>query len=62
MVKLKEYDAFRFIESDEYDEDDIYELIDDENDEYKKLKTLNKIKEGQELTIKYSLYEICDYL
>ena len=31
VLKVKEYDAFRFIESDEYDEDDIYELIDDEN-------------------------------
>ena len=38
------------------------ELIDDENDEYKKVKTLSKINEGEELTLKYSLYDICDYL
>ena len=38
------------------------ELIDDENEEYKQLKTLKKIEQGEELTLKYSLYEICDYL
>ena len=39
------------------------ELIDDEgNDDYKKLKTLKKIEQGEELTLKYSLYDICDYL
>ena len=43
-------------------EDANCELIEDENDDYKKVKTLRKIKEGEELTLKYSLYEICDYL
>ena len=38
------------------------ELIDDENDDYKQLKTLNKIEQGKELTLKYSLYDICNYL
>ena len=38
------------------------ELIEDENGEYKRIKTLHKIKEGKELTLKYSLYDICDYL
>ena len=38
------------------------ELIDDENEEYKQLKTSKKIEQGDELTLKYSLYEICDYL
>ena len=39
------------------------ELIDDEgNDDYKKLKTTKKIEAGQELTLKYGLYDICDYL
>jgi len=39
------------------------ELVEDEgSDDYKKLKTLKKIKQGEELTLKYSLYEICDYL
>ena len=38
------------------------ELVDDENDDYKKLKTLRKIEEGEELTLKYSLYNICNYL
>ena len=38
------------------------ELIDDENEEYKQLKTSKKIEQGEELTLKYSLYEICDYL
>ena len=37
-------------------------LIDDENDDYKQLKTLNKIEQGKELTLKYSLYDICNYL
>ena len=33
-------------------------LIDDiENTDYKKIKTIKKIKEGKELTLKYSLYE-----
>ena len=34
----------------------------DETYHYKKLKTLRKIEQGEELTLKYSLYEICDYL
>lgn len=38
------------------------ELIDDDNEEYKQLKTLQKIEQGEELTLKYSLYDICDYL
>ena len=39
------------------------ELIEDEgNDEYKKLKTIKKIEAGKELTLKYSLYDICNYL
>tara|TARA_R110000765_G_scaffold347129_1_gene437252 strand:+ start:271 stop:489 length:219 start_codon:yes stop_codon:yes gene_type:complete len=38
------------------------ELMEDENGEYKRLKTLRKIEEGEELTLKYSLYDICDYL
>ena len=39
------------------------ELIEDEgNDDYKKLKTIKKIQEGEELTLKYSLYDICNYL
>tara|TARA_R110000737_G_scaffold210037_3_gene227820 strand:+ start:124 stop:450 length:327 start_codon:yes stop_codon:yes gene_type:complete len=39
------------------------ELIDDdENTDYKKIKTLKKINEGEELTLKYSLYKICNYL
>ena len=39
------------------------ELIeDDEDDDYKKLKTTKKIEAGEELTLKYSLYAICDYL
>ena len=38
------------------------ELVEDENDDYKRLKTLKKIKEGEELTLKYHLYDICNYL
>jgi hypothetical protein len=39
------------------------ELIeDDENTDYRKLKTIKKIEAGKELTLKYSLYSICDYL
>ena len=38
------------------------ELIEDENDDYKKIKTIKKIEQGEELTLKYSLYDICDYL
>ena len=37
------------------------ELIeDDENTDYRKLKTSKKIEEGEELTLKYGLYDICD--
>ena len=45
-----------------HSEDPNCELIEDEDDDYKKLKTLKKIEAGNELTLKYSLYEICDYL
>jgi hypothetical protein len=38
------------------------ELIEDEDSDYKKIKTLRKIELGEELTLKYSLYDICDYL
>ena len=39
------------------------ELIEDDEDvTYKKVKTICKVKEGQELTLKYSLYAICNYL
>ena len=39
------------------------ELIDDdENTDYKKIQTLYKIEQGKELTLKYNLYELCDYL
>jgi len=39
------------------------ELVDDdENTDYKKLKTIKKIEAGKELTLKYSLYDICNYL
>ena len=39
------------------------ELIeDDENSDYMKIKTICKIEQGQELTLKYSLYDICNYL
>ena len=39
------------------------ELVDDDEDsDYKKLKTLYKIEAGRELTLKYNLYDMCDYL
>ena len=39
------------------------ELIEEDDDyHYKKLKTLKKIESGTELTLKYSLYDICNYL
>ena len=39
------------------------ELIEEDgNYHYKKLKTISKISIGEELTLKYSLYNICDYL
>ena len=38
-------------------------LIEEDDDyHYKKLKTIKKIKEKEELTLKYSLYDIYDYL
>ena len=38
------------------------ELIEDDDSDYKKLKTIKKIEQGEELTLKYSLYDICNYL
>jgi hypothetical protein len=39
------------------------ELVEDDEDiTYKKVKTIRKIQAGEELTLKYSLYTICDYL
>ena len=38
------------------------ELVEDEDSEYKRLRTLRKVLAGEELTLKYSMYEICDYL
>ena len=38
------------------------ELIEDEDSEYKRIRTLRKVLQGEELTLKYSMYEICDYL
>ena len=39
------------------------ELIEEDDDtDYKKLKTIKKIEQGKELTLKYSLYDMCDYL
>mgnify|MGYP003113476981 CR=1 FL=1 len=37
-------------------------LEDDEDVSYKRLKTIQRIEAGTELTLKYTLYEICDYL
>tara|TARA_B110001454_G_C12348796_1_gene279262 strand:- start:72 stop:392 length:321 start_codon:yes stop_codon:yes gene_type:complete len=35
------------------------ELVDDDDDtDYKKIKTIQKIQQGEELTLKYSLYKI----
>ena len=34
------------------------ELIEDDDDDYKKLKTLRKIEQLEELTVKYKLYKI----
>ena len=46
-----------------HSEDPNCELIeDDEDTDYKKIKTLEKIEKGEELTLKYSLYDICNYL
>ena len=39
------------------------ELIEEDGDyHYKKLKTIKKIESEEELTLKYSLYDICNYL
>ena len=39
------------------------ELVDDEeNTDYKRIRTIRKIQQGNELTLQYSLYEMCDYL
>ena len=39
------------------------ELVDKDDDyHYKVIKTIKKIEAGQELTLKYSLYDICNYL
>ena len=39
------------------------ELIDKDDDyHYKTIRTIKRVEEGEELTLKYSLYEICDYL
>jgi len=46
-----------------HSEDPNCELIDkDEDYHYKTIKTIKKIKAGDEITLQYSLYEICDYL
>ena len=37
-------------------------LEDDEDVSYKRLKTIQRVEAGTELTLKYTLYEICDYL
>jgi len=34
------------------------ELIEEDDDDYKKLKTLRKIEQSEELTVKYKLYKI----
>ena len=34
------------------------ELIEEDDDDYKKLKTLRKIEQSEELTVKYTLYKI----
>ena len=39
------------------------ELVEEDEDyHYKKLKTTKKIQATEELTLKYSLYDICNYL
>ena len=39
------------------------ELIEEDDDgDYKKIKTTKKIEQGEELTLKYSLHDICNYL
>jgi SET domain-containing protein len=45
-----------------HSEDANCELIEDDDSDYKKLKTIKKIKQNSELTLKYSLYETCNYL
>jgi len=34
------------------------ELVEEDDNDYKKLKTINKIELGEELTVKYTLYKI----
>ena len=39
------------------------ELVDKDDDyHYKTIRTIKKIQTGEEITLKYSLYDICDYL
>ena len=39
------------------------ELIEDEQDiAYKRIRTTERIEMGKELTLKYSMYDICNYL
>ena len=39
------------------------ELIEDSEDiAYKRIKTLRRIEQGEEITLKYSMYDICNYL
>ena len=46
-----------------HNEDANCELLDkDEDYHYKIIKTLRKVEAGEELTLKYSLYDICNYL
>ena len=46
-----------------HNDDPNCELIDDdENTDYKKIRTIKKIEAGKELTLKYSMYDLCDYL
>jgi SET domain-containing protein len=45
-----------------HSEDANCELIEDEDLKYKRVKTIRKVLKGEELTLKYSMYKICDYL
>jgi SET domain-containing protein len=39
------------------------ELIEDSDDmSYKRIKTLRRVEQGEEITLKYSMYDICNYL
>ena len=40
------------------DVEEFEDEIEDEEDDYRKLKTLRKIEQGEELTVKYQLYKI----